>query len=73
MLIRLKGVDDPSSELLRRYDGVVFVDAKTEFDGLDRDGIPYLEEGTEVSVARQCEGYGAGSRKLVVTRMTAAP
>jgi hypothetical protein len=73
MLIRLQGLDDPSSTLLRPYDGVVFVDAKTEFDGLDRDGIPYLEEGREVSVAaRQCAGDGAGSRKLVVTRMTAA-
>ena len=74
MVIRLKGLDDPSSALLRPYDGVVFIDAETEFDGLDRDGIPYLEEGTEVSVAaRQCEWDGAGSRKLVVTRMTAAP
>ena len=73
MVIRSKGLDDPSSALLRPYDGVVFVDAGTEFDGLDRAGIPYLEKGTEVSVeAQPCEG-GGGSRKLVVTRMTVAP
>jgi hypothetical protein len=71
-VIRVKGLDEASASLLRPHDNLVFVDAATEYAGLNRDGIPYLEEGIELSlVVSPCEG-GGGARKLVVASMTPA-
>lgn len=37
-VIGVKGLDEASVSLLRRYDNIVFVDAQTEYVGLNRDG-----------------------------------
>lgn len=71
-VIRVRGLGEASASLLRPHDNLVFVDAATEYSGLNRDGIPFLEEGIELSlVVSPCEG-GGGARKLVVASMTPA-
>jgi hypothetical protein len=59
-----------------RYDeggGVaVFVDAGTEVEGLERNGLPFVEEGDHAAIeARECLG-GGGAGKLVAARIASA-
>jgi Family of unknown function (DUF6281) len=71
-VIRLQGVDDTSISLLRQYDRNVWVDAHTEFSGLDRSGIPYLEKGAELSLlVSPCNGSG-GAHTLVAASVSRA-
>lgn len=69
-VFRVEGMNAEAESLLERYDdGAVFVDAATAVSGFDREGIPFVEEGVELSLTlRECKGSG-GARKLVVERL----
>jgi hypothetical protein len=58
---------------LLRGSAQVFIDARTSFDGLQRDGFPYLGQGQLVRVdARFCKVPGSIGTKIVARRIAAA-